>query len=318
MSDPDEAAGVHRLRALASRVIGRVGGLPAVRTLVATLEVYDRAGGGLVAGGLAYAALVALLPGLLLVLSVIGLLVNGSVMREEIVSGIATAVPPLEGLVRISLEQVSAGAVPTGAVAVIGLMWGSSRFYAALDDAFARIFHTAPRRNAIQRAARGLVATALVVTVPFLVLVAGSVGSWLLDLAPADVQVGSTMRTLWTFASPLGSIVLFISGTAAVLRFVPAERVPLRALRGPAVASGLALAAFTQVFTFVAPRLVGAAALYGTFVAVFALLAWLSIGFNVLLLGGAWTRVRALASSNPDAGPADPAEPGRQAGTDAD
>lgn len=318
MSELDEAAGVNRLRALASRVIGRVGGLPAVRTLVATLEVYDRAGGGLVAGGLAYAALVALLPGLLLVLSVIGLLVNGSAIREEIVSAIATAVPPLEGLVRISLEQVSAGAVPTGAVAIIGLLWASSRFYAALDDAFARIFHTAPRRNAIQRAVRGLVVTVLVVAVPFLVLVAGSIGSWLLDLAPADVQGGAAMRTLWTVASPLGSIVLFVVGTAAVLRFVPTDRVPLWALRSPALAAGLALAAFTQVFTFVAPRLVGAAALYGTFVAVFALLAWLSIGFNVLLLGGSWTRVRALAASNPDAGPADPAEPGRQAGTNAD
>jgi uncharacterized BrkB/YihY/UPF0761 family membrane protein len=43
---------------------------------------------------------------------------------------------------------------------------------------------------------------------------------------------------------------------------------------------------------FVAPRLVGVAAIYGTFVAAFALLAWLSIAFNLLLLGAAWTDVR--------------------------
>ena len=60
-----------------SDVAGRLGGVPAVRTLAAMLEAYDRAGGGLVAGGLAYAALIALLPGLLLVLSVFGLFVDG-------------------------------------------------------------------------------------------------------------------------------------------------------------------------------------------------------------------------------------------------
>jgi hypothetical protein len=43
-------------------------------------------------------------------------------------------------------------------------------------------------------------------------------------------------------------------------------------------------------------------------VAVFALLFWLSIGFNMLLLGGAWTHVRAVALSqaapDPDEGAA--------------
>ena len=52
-----------RWRAIATRVVGRIGGLPAVRTLVAVLTTYDRAGGGLTAAGLAYAALIALLPG---------------------------------------------------------------------------------------------------------------------------------------------------------------------------------------------------------------------------------------------------------------
>lgn len=311
MSERDEAAGVDRLRALAVRLTERVGGLPAVRTLAATLAVYDRAGGGLVAGGLAYSALVALLPGLLLILSVIGLLVVDPALREDIVAGIATGVPPLEGVARIALEQVSAGAVPTGVIAIAGLLWGSSRFYAALDSAFSRIFHTSSRRNPIQRTMRGILVTIGFIAVPILVVIVGSVVSWLLDLTPTGTQAGATVRAVWTIASPLASIVLFVAGSALVYRFVPADRVPLRALRRPALAAGLVLAVFTQAFTFVAPRLVGAAALFGTFVAVFALLAWLSVGFNILLLGGAWTRVRALAASNPTASAADPTEPGR-------
>jgi uncharacterized BrkB/YihY/UPF0761 family membrane protein len=62
----------------------------------------------------------------------------------------------------------------------------------------------------------------------------------------------------------------------------------------PAIVVGIALALFTQLFTYIAPRLIGAAALYGTFVAIFALLVWLGFSFQALLLGASWVRVRTV------------------------
>ena len=104
---PDEAPPhSDRWRALATRAVGLLGGLPAVRTLVAVLTAYDRAGGGLIASGLAYAALLALLPGMLLVLSIFALVVSDEATRERIVSLIAEAIPPLEEVVRTAFEQV--------------------------------------------------------------------------------------------------------------------------------------------------------------------------------------------------------------------
>lgn len=291
-SSEGRVGAARRLRVLATRVAGRIAGMAAVRTLRATLSVYDAAGGGLVAGGLAYTSLIALLPGLLLVLSVIGILVADAADRERFVVAIAVAVPPLEDVARTAFEQVAAGAVPTGILAAIGLLWGSSRFYASLDNALSRVFHDAPRRNAVQRTIRGVVVTALLVALPMVALVTGSVVSWLLDLAPVGMEITGTARGLWQAASPLGSFALFVGGTAAVYRWVPAVLVPLRSLLPPALVVGFVLAAFTQLFTFAAPRLVGVAALYGTFAAIFGLLAWLAIGFNVLLLGAAWTSVR--------------------------
>jgi membrane protein len=293
MNDSNGEAGVNGFRVLATRVAGRVGGLAAVRTLRATLSVYDAAGGGLVAGGLAYSSLIALLPGLLLVLSIVGILVADPADRERFVVIIAVAVPPLEDIARTAFEQVASGAVPTGILAAIGLLWGSSRFYASLDNALSRVFHDAPRRNAVQRTIRGIVVTALFVALPMVALVTGSVASWLLDLAPVGMEITGAARGLWRAASPLGSFALFVGGTAAVYRWVPAVRVPFRSLLPPALVVGFVLAAFTQLFTFAAPRLVGVAALYGTFAAIFGLLAWLAIGFNVLLLGAAWASVRA-------------------------
>jgi membrane protein len=302
----EDEDGVGRARALAEGVTRRVGGLPAVRTLVATLTVYDGAGGGLMASGLAYAALVALLPGLLVMVSVFGLLVHDVAMREQLVSLIATAVPPLEEVARTAFQQVSAGAVPTGIIGFVGLLWGASRFYAALDYAFTRIFHGAKRRNEIERTLRGLILTALLVVAPLGALIVGSFAGRLLEIAP-----GGVLGTLWQLATPLGSFLLFVTGTAAVYRFVPGTRVPGRAYLRPALLVGLLLAAFSQIFTFIAPLMTRIASIYGPFVAVFALLAWLSVSFNVLLVGASWARVRALALGHPGAEAADPAEPGK-------
>jgi uncharacterized BrkB/YihY/UPF0761 family membrane protein len=69
-------------------------------------------------------------------------------------------------------------------------------------------------------------------------------------------------------------------------------KVPWRALAPPALVAGLILAALTQLFVFIAPRLVGALSVFGGFAAVFATLVWLSWAFQVLLLGAAWVRER--------------------------
>lgn len=281
-----------RLRARGGRLAGLVGEIPAVRVLVATLDTYSRAGGGLLSAGLAYTSLLALLPGLLLLVSAVGFWVHDPAQLDFIVSAIGQAVPPLEDLAQTAFEQVSQGAVPSSIVGVIGLLWGSSRFYSAIDNAFSRIFRSAPMRNELVRTLRGVLLIAIVVAVPLVALVLGSLVSWVLDLAPGGSEIQGVARTLWQLATPLGSLVVFVGGTVVVYRFVPGEAPPMRALLPPAVLAGLILAAFAQLFTWIGPRLAGVAAIYGTFVALFALLAWLSISLNLLLLGAAWTRVR--------------------------
>jgi membrane protein len=283
-----------RVRELATRVVETVGGIPAVRTLVGVLAAYDAGGGGLMAAGLAYSALFALVPGTLLVAGAIGLFVSDPELRAQIVAFIAEAVPPLADVVNTALESVAAGAVPTSIIALIGLLWGASRFYAALDYAFSKVFHGEPRRNEIVRTLRGLLVAGLLIGLPIAAVVASGLTAWLQGLAPDDGLVEAAVQTLVQLASPAGTVVLFVGSVALVYRFVPPKAPGLRALLPPALVVGVLMAAFTQLFTLIAPRMVGFAALFGTFVAIFALLIWLSISCNMLILGAAWTRVRAV------------------------
>lgn len=295
MSDPE--AGVDWLRALVERIAERVadvlGGNPAVKRVSDVLDVYDRAGGGLVAAGLAYTSLLALLPGLLLVLSIIGYLIRDPADQQRIVDFIGTALPPLKDLAAAAFEQVSRSAVPSGVIAVIGLLWGSSRFYANLDTAFSHIFSGAPRRNPVLQTIRGLLLTGILVVAPVILVIAGSVVGWLGDLAPDGGHVSQTVALTMDIASPIVTVAVFVLVVVACYRLVPSERVGWRPLGLPAAVVGVVLAVFTQLYALLSQWLVGLAALYGTLVAAFALLAWLSIGYNVLLVGAAWTRVRA-------------------------
>jgi membrane protein len=309
------ASVVERVRGPAERLAGRVMALPAVRLVMAVMDSYGSAGGGLLAGGLAYAALFALLPGLLLVVSVLGFVLDDPAEREAIVEVIATALPPLEDLARTTLDQVVAGAVPSSIIGLAGLAWGASRFYTALDAAFARIFHNTPERNLISRSLRGVALIGIFVAGPLVALGATAIASVLIEEAPLGLEVADATRVLLGVASPLVALVAFIAAVALTYRLVPARHIPLGVLGPPAIAVGVVLTVFTQVFTYVAPRLIGAAALYGTFVAIFATLAWLSFGFNFMLIGVAWVRVRLLARI-PEAG-TDGSEAGETAGSEA-
>ena len=93
-------------------------------------------------------------------------------------------------------------------------------------------------------------------------------------------------------------------GLAIILRTLP----PFASGAIRFLLAGVILAGFTQLYAFFAPLLTKMAAVYGTFVAFFAILAWLSISFNLLLFGACWTRVRDRGLPEPEPAPADEVE----------
>ena len=192
--------------------------------------------------------------------------------------------------------------MPTGIIALVGLLWGSSRFYAALDYAFTRIFLDGRKRNEIERTVRGVI-----VTLP----------RWWQSRSGGCAEPGDRLARLGG-ARPLAGVLRHdplapgrarsccsSPATVLVYRYVPAKHVPWRALVLPALLAGVILAGFTQLYALFAPLLTKMAAIYGTFVAFFAILAWLSISFNVLLFGACWTRVREQGLPEPEPEPTD-------------
>jgi membrane protein len=299
-------------------ILARILELPPVVAVRAPLDVYGRAAGGLLAQGLAFSALFALMPTLLLVLGLIGWVAGDVGARERITQTLVAAFPPLATLINDSVQALSGGATLTSIVGIVGVIWTVSQFYGALDTAMARIYADEPERGAVLRTARGFVMVVLLAGSVVTLIVMGSL-ALALD-ATSATQEPPVRIVVALLNSPLVMIVLATLVVLLIYRAVPPRRPSWRAVVIPAACVGAAVMILSQAFVFLVPRLVGVDALAGSLASAFATLAWLSLIFQTLLLGAAWVRVRnepsRVAANGTNARsaalqrPAPPAEPG--------
>ena len=279
----------------ASRLAAVLGWGP-VAALRAVLDRYGAAGDGLLAGGLAYSALFAIVPLSALMAGIIGLVVDDAVRRAAVVAAIADVLPPLRDIVRLILEEAANAA---GAISVLGglaLVWGASRFVVTFEDAMARIFGGERRRGFVVRNLAALGAVLGLIGVATLGAVLAGISSFL-DAAEAQggPVVGFAIATALAIVPSAGAIL----SIALVYRLVPVLAPGWRAIVPPAIVVGVVLTVLTRVFVFIAPRLVGAAATIGAIATAFAALAWLSLSFQAILLGAAWVRQRDMTWGEP-------------------
>jgi YihY family inner membrane protein len=294
---------------------------PRVAYVRDVLDTYGQAPGGLLANGLAFAALFATIPTMLVALGMVGLLVDDPQVQAKLAGLLKDAFPPLSELIDGAIDALSTGAALTSIVGVVGLVWTVSQLYVTLDVAFARMFRAQTERDIVVRTARGFAWVAVLLAGIIVLIVAVSVAAAMNALVPDAFALGSLLESIVT--SPPALIAVAIVVLVIVYRVLPPVAPSLSAIWLPAVIAGTAIILLSQLFAFLAPRLVGVAALAGSLATAFIALAWLSFTFQILLYGAAWVRVRE-GRGRPDgsvegpgdaatsglAGPAPPAEPG--------
>lgn len=264
--------------------------LPVIAAARRVLDRYGAGGGALLAGGLAYAALFAIVPGVLLLSGVAGLFVADPAERARIVAVVADVLPPLRELIRVVLDEAARDAAPVSIIGAVALIWGTSRFAVAFDEAIARVTGGSRSRGLLRRNLGAVAAVALMIgAIVLTTLLSGA-----LQFLEAAVASGALpfVSGAVSIAFGLLPVLATIGATMLVYRVVPVPAPSWRAIVVPGIAVGLALTVLARVFAFLAPRLLGATALLGTLATAFAALAWLALSFQALLLGAAWVRDR--------------------------
>lgn len=284
---------------------------PRVAYIRAVLDTYGRAPGGLLANGLAFTALFAAIPTVLVALGLSGLLVDDPALQAALATALADVFPPLTEVIDAALVAVTQGAVATSLVGIVALIWTVSQLYVTVDIAFARVFTEEPERDVVRRTARGFLWVGVVLTLVIVAIIMATLLAAADTVLPSSVPLGRgvvDVLTSWPLLVALGVVVV-----AGIYRLVPSRTPSWPAVATPAIASGLVIVLLGQIFAFLAPRLVGVASVVGPLATVFITLAWLSFTFQALLLGAAWTCVedgrRRRATGSVLAGPAAATEP---------
>jgi YihY family inner membrane protein len=266
----------------------RVRRIPLVVSIQRILDTYNAAGGGITSSGLSYGALFAVIPGLLLTLSLLVIVVDNEDVRQQAVDWITTQVPPLktfaEQIVGSIAQQARFGTV----LGLVLFIWGASGFYLALEGAMERLFPGPRRRDPIMGRVRGAIAVVLVVgTVIAMFLVSYSIPT---------IGVLKELSDDLSFALPAVTPALAVGVSAFVCLIVyvlvPSDTPGWRAAWAPALAAGVGIGLLTSLFGLVSQYLVGGFSALGVLSSVFVALVWFNWVFQMLLYGGAWARLR--------------------------
>ncbi|MFL5779293.1 MAG: YihY/virulence factor BrkB family protein [Chloroflexota bacterium] len=254
--------------------------------------MYGAAGGGLTANGLAYIALFAAVPTGLLILGLAGYVTTDPEIQANLAARLADVFPPLADVFEDLVRSMSQGAGITSLVGLVGLVWAVSQLYVALDRVFARIFKDEPARGVAGRQLRAIISVGILVLLVFVSLVLASVASVATTFLP------NAFPGFESFLEVIGSPLALVASAVAVVlvgyRLLPPRPPTWRAIRVPGLLAALAVVVLAQGFAFVVPRLFGAATLASSLATAFIALAWLSLTFQVLLIGASWVYVRTI------------------------
>ena len=257
------------------------------RTIRDILAAFGEAGGSLLAAGLAFNALFAIIPATLALIGIIGFVVGDTVRAEEIVASLVERLPAISELVETLLDNLLRERSALSIIGVIGFIWGASGFYGSLDTAMRRLFPGGVARGAVEQRIRGVIAVLALVGAALASVLATGLLSVLERLLPVAGEVAGPRVLSVAVTLPVFAFVVWLA-YVIVPTAGPGPRLALL----PALATGGVIAILTSLFGVLAPLLVGQLAGIGLLAAVFTALIWMRLVFELLIYGGAWARVR--------------------------
>jgi membrane protein len=279
---------VERLQKLALPIFGS-GRVVRAR---AVIDRYNAHGGGLLAAGIAYNTLFAILPMALFGGAVLGFFVTDPTGLANVTSALVEWAPPLASVVDEILRGLATASPSLSIIGLVGMAWGATRLFASLEMGIGAMFAEAPQRGIVSRTLRRVASVLVVAGIVVAVFLSTSVASFVSELG----LIGGDAAGLGVIVLLLGLPMVVASlALAIVYRVLPPVRPGVSAFLMPAVTIGVALVILTRLFAVITPRALGANFVYGTLGAIFVALFWLGLAYSMILIGAAWVRERMLA-----------------------
>ncbi len=240
------------------------------------------------AAALVYYSVLALFPGLLAIVSILGLFGQAEQTTNAVMSIVQGFSPQIEGTLRPVVASLtrSPGAPITFTIGVLGAIWSASGYVGAFGRALNRIYDMQEGRPAWRLRATQFAVTVVVVV---LIVVAGLIlvlsGSFA-DAIGSTLHIGSTVLTVFEIAKWPVLAVVVVAIVAVLYYWAPNVRQPpVRIVSAGAVIAILVWAAASVGFGFYVANFGSYDKTYGSIAGVIVFLLWLWITNIALLLG---------------------------------
>lgn len=281
--DPAASSLAQEAGGLKGVVLGYAMRVPVMREAYGIHLVYRDVGGGLIVGGLSYAALFALLPSLVLAIAMLSWLIDDPVVRADAILLLGDAFPAFKDVAGPALDGAGELAAAGSVVAIATFAWAASGLYVSLTRAMERFFPGQRVGTVLARIGGVAVVVLIVVAILAAVLLGGVVtviaGALGLDENRALAVVGG-----------LGALAGAACLTYAAYRIIPAAPPSRRAAIYPAVLVGIVIGLMTILYGVISPWLVSGYQMYGVLASVFVALVWLRVVFMAMVYGAAMAR----------------------------
>jgi len=246
--------------------------------ILAIIDGYRRHRSGRNAALIGYYAFISIFPLFLVFTTVLGfVLESNKELQDTIVDSVLTKLPIIGPTLASNELQGNTFALITG----LGLaLWSGMKAFVgvqwALDD-----IHEIPMEDRV-----GFVGTRVRALGAIAVLGLGQIGATAVSAVAGQAQGQSQRLLLIAGAAIINTLLLWVT-----YQVMCSERSTWRSLLPGAVVAGVAFTVLQLVGTTFVSRSIGRAeSVYGTFAAVIALLAWLSLHANVMVVGAELNR----------------------------
>jgi membrane protein len=277
---------------------------PLVVAGMSVVRAYDRAGGGMLSGGLSFFAFFTVVPALLLFVSLLGILIEDAEVRAKLIEDLIGQIDPIKDVAKAVVDGL-AGSARTGTLlGILGLLWGFSGFYGALQGSMLRMFPGPGTRDFLSTRIRGVLTVILIlasmVAAVVLIVVVPVVTEWLRDRCTDLTQFDSQWTgqicsidagQITAVVGPLVAIGIAFIACLVVYVSIPPDGPSFRQAVLPALIAGTAIGLLTSLFGFVAPLLVRNWVTLGVVGSVFISLVWFNLVFQAMLYGAAFARL---------------------------
>ena len=280
-------AWVRRLEAITLPLLGD----RRVIRIRAVFDRFGRVGGGLLAAGIAFNVLFAVIPLAIFASGVIGFVVSDPAAQESVADFLSGLAPPLAAFLDEAIGDLAVASASLTIIGLVGAAWGATRLYSSVELGMQAMFTGVKARGIVAKTFRRAAFIAVLAAAVLAAIVVGAVVPALIGRSESPTGVIGVVASIALITLPY--LLAVVAAFVAYL-VVPPIRPPRSAAWPPAIGVGVALVAITQIFGLVAPRLIGANVFYGTLGTVFVTLAWLNLLSSILLIGAAWVRVRML------------------------